>query len=322
MENLVNPCNGTPGTSCSVCLWETEGKTDWQQSINYHSSVFDWLRSKFASSPAITLCMCLNVFLYAYQICLCSAAMYGCVCVCVCLFRQSIYLCSQPRVCVCVTGPGSVPQRNHPVSLHVSSSSPGGITLLSRCTDQRADTCPDVLSLSFSSVFVSLSLFLCLSCNLNPLPLSLTLSFCPYIQVSPRLYQWGFWLHYWQGQSFLCRQGEWRNNLHTLSDLYARANRYTHNTDKNNLVVTPEKPYLCEFCRKVTHFSVTVTKYIWTWCSPKITLYAVSAFTRLNLQQLNVRSAINSAWVGENIFLSECEWCHRVTELRSHSLSG
>lgn len=121
---------------------------------------------------------------------------YACVvlpCMVVCvrvLFRQSIYL--SPQSAPCVTGPGSVPQRNHPVSLHVSSSSPGGITPLSRCTDQRADTCPDVLSLSFSSVFVSLSLSLCLSCNLNPLPLSLTLSFCPYIQVSPRLYQWGF----------------------------------------------------------------------------------------------------------------------------------
>ncbi|XP_043961250.1 thiamin pyrophosphokinase 1 isoform X1 [Gambusia affinis] len=69
---------------------------------------------------------------------------------------------------------------NHPVSFHVSASSPGGVTLLPRCTDQRTDTCPNVVSpllpyISDLHSFSILTLSLCHSPSLSVL----TSSFLP-----------------------------------------------------------------------------------------------------------------------------------------------
>uniref|UniRef100_A0A3B3XM79 Thiamin pyrophosphokinase thiamin-binding domain-containing protein n=1 Tax=Poecilia mexicana TaxID=48701 RepID=A0A3B3XM79_9TELE len=68
----------------------------------------------------------------------------------------------------------------HPVSFHVSASSPGGVTLLPRCTDQRTDTCPNVVSpllpyISDLHSFSILTLYLCHSPSLSVL----TSSFLP-----------------------------------------------------------------------------------------------------------------------------------------------
>lgn len=73
---------------------------------------------------------------------------------------------------------------------------------------------------------LSLPHTLCLSCNRNSLPLSLILSFYPYIQLPPRLYQWGFWFHYCRGQSFLFRQGEW-NTTRAHSELQMYTQKHT-----------------------------------------------------------------------------------------------
>lgn len=141
------------------------------------------------------------------------------------LFRQSIYPSQQSaRVCVCVWQGQAQCHREITLSVYMSLRLPPAASLLSLAAQIKELTHAPMSSLSPSP----LSLSRYLSCDLNPLPLSLTLSFCPYMQVPPRLYQWGFWLHYRRGQSFLCRQGEWRNGSVRLIHAGAKnATQYT-----------------------------------------------------------------------------------------------
>ncbi|KAM4543762.1 thiamine pyrophosphokinase 1 isoform 1-T1 [Fundulus diaphanus] len=83
-------------------------------------------------------------------------------------FSINLYICRKPcehdRARLSAT-------ENNPVSFHVSASSPGGITLLPPCTDQRTDTCPYVVSPLLPSIsdlhsFSILTLSLCHSPSL------------------------------------------------------------------------------------------------------------------------------------------------------------
>ncbi|XP_014893340.1 thiamine pyrophosphokinase 1 [Poecilia latipinna] len=92
-------------------------------------------------------------------------------------FSINLYICRKPCE---LDGARLSATENHPVTFHVSASSPGGVTLLPRCTDQRTDTCPNVVSpllpyISDLHSFSILTLYLCHSPSLSVL----TSSFLP-----------------------------------------------------------------------------------------------------------------------------------------------
>lgn len=129
----------------------------------------------------------------------------------------SVRRCAFPSICVYLLSAlrawrgRAQRHRGSPCQILCLCVFPGGVTPLPRCTDQRADTCPNVVSPLLSPAAALLPLWI------NPLPLTLTVSLCLYIQLSSWLYQWGFWFHYCWGQSVLCRQGEWEKRPpHTL----------------------------------------------------------------------------------------------------------
>lgn len=114
-------------------------------------------------------CWCVCIYAPNYH----SINMNFCFCILPRLFGctfPSIYVYLLSAVCVCVTGPGSVPQRftlSVSMSLRLSRrrhSSPS----LHRSKSWHMPQCP------FSFPSLTLTSWLCHSCNLNPLSFSLT----------------------------------------------------------------------------------------------------------------------------------------------------